>query len=276
MKSDPSVFMALKVFIGITMNLTVMVGCLLTNSSIAQSIGLLNESIVIVNPSEKKSKESEPLIIRKCDDFTLTGKGNNPEWNKAEWTRLTKLDEGGREYESKFKVLYSATGIYLHFYGQDDKITTKDYNDFENIFNGDVFEVFFHTNPAVMVYFEYEVNQMDKELILTISNLDGQSYTSWAPRQRAGKNQSGIKKMVDVIGGEKEVNGTIRSWSAEIFFPYGALGLLPNVPPKSGSYWNANFCRLDYDTGKMVKWSWTPTIENSFHELDKFLSIKFE
>jgi hypothetical protein len=218
----------------------------------------------------------EPLVVRKCDDFKVTGKGDNPEWNKTPWTLLTKLDEGSETYESKFKILSSHKGIYVLFHSKDDKITTKEYKDFESIFNGDVVEVFFHPDPQVTVYFEYEVNALDKELVLSISNLNGQNHKSWIPWHHGGKNGSDIIKMVDVVGGEKKVNSAIQSWSAEIFFPYGALGLLPNVPPKSGTLWNANFCRLDYDTGKMIKWSWTPTIEESFHELEKFRSIKFE
>ena len=122
------------------------------------------------------------------------------------------------------------------------------------------------------MYFEYEVNALDVELVLAISNLNGQQHKSWIPWH----HDSNIAKKVNVVGGEKKVNGAIQSWSAEIFFPYGVLGLMPNVPPTSGTVWNANFCRLDYDTGKMIKWSWTPTIKESFHELKEFLSIKFE
>lgn len=216
-------------------------------------------------------QEEVLLLVRSCSDFDITGRGDQAEWNKTEWQSLTKLDAGGKDYETKFKILYSSTGIYVLFRGVDEKITTKDYKDFENIFKGDVVEVFFYPNPPQRVYFEYEVNQLDKELILTLSNVEGQTPVSWIPWYR-----SGIKKMVNVIGGKKAVNSKIESWTAEIFFPYGALGLLPKIPPGSGSLWSANFCRLDYDSGSMVKWSWSPTIEKSFHELEKFRSIKFE
>lgn len=255
--------------------ITAIICCFKTNSTIAQSPVLSDQSSALVVSAGKKSEDAS-LVVRKCNDFQLTGKGNNTEWNKTGWTSLTKLDKSGEDYKSQFKILYSLTGIYVLFQSEDKKITTKDYKDFENIFNGDVVEVFFHPAPNVIEYFEYEVNQLDKELILTISNLNGQNWVSWIPWHHDGKNGSGIKKMVNVIGGEKELNGKIQSWSAEIFFPYGALGLLPHVPPASGSLWNANFCRLDYDSGTMVKWSWSPTIEKSFHELNKFLSIKFE
>jgi len=218
---------------------------------------------------------NNPLLVRKCNDFAITGKGNNAEWAKAEWKQLTKLDEGGKPNATRFKILYSSTGIYVLFQGDDEKITTKPYKDFESIFNGDVFEVFFHPDPDVNVYFEYEVNHLGKELILSISNINGK-FTPWIPRHNDGVHRTGIQRMVDVAGGEKEIDSAISSWSAEIFFSYTGLGLLPKVPPVSGTQWNANFCRLDYDTGSMIKWSWTPSITKSFHELDKFLSIKFE
>ncbi len=216
-----------------------------------------------------------PLTVKKSEDFSINGKGDHTSWTKAEWIPLTKLDAGGIAYPSRFKIMYSTTGIYVLFQGDDEKISTKDYKDFDNIFNGDVFEVFFHPVPAQMVYFEYEVNQLDKELVLAISNIEGHGYTPWIPWSST-REKSGVKKMVNVTGGEKKVNGTIRSWSAEIFFPYSVLGLLPGVPPRSGDIWNANFCRLDYDSGKMVKWSWTPSIKESFHELKAFRSVQFE
>src|SRR4029453_15164351 len=50
-------------------------------------------------------QKTTPLLVRKCTDFDLTGKGDNNEWTKAEWNYLTKLDSGGKIYASKFKIL---------------------------------------------------------------------------------------------------------------------------------------------------------------------------
>jgi hypothetical protein len=80
---------------------------------------------------------------------------------------------------------------------------------------------------------------------------------------------------VQVEGGKMELNGTIAAWNVELFFPYNLFSPLPNTPPVSGTTWNANFYRLDYDSGKMIKWSWAP-IEKSFHEFKKFGQIMFE
>ena len=233
--------------------------------------------VIFIFLSETAAQEltTTSLLVRKCNDFTITGKGTDSEWTKAEWNGLTKLDDGGKPNATKFKILYSATGIYVFFQGDDEKITTQDYKDFESIFNGDVFEVFFYPDPDVKVYFEYEVNHLGRELILAISNLNGK-WSSWVPRNNQGVHRTGIQRMVNVVGGDAGIGSNITSWTAEIFFSYNGLGLMPKVPPASGTQWKANFCRLDYDTGAMIKWSWTPSITKSFHELEKFLSIKFE
>ena len=213
-----------------------------------------------------------PLVVHKCSDFAITGKGDNAEWQKAKWTALIKINPGGKEDKTEFKILYSSTGIYVLFKGDDEKITSGYKNDFENLFTADVFEVFFHPYPSEPVYFEYEVSPLDKELVLLILNRNGK-FGGWIPWHYEDKNK--VVKKVNINGGEMKSNAAIQSWSAELFFPYKILNPLLNVPPASGSRWNANFCRLDYDTGNQVMFSWSP-VEKSFHEYKKYYALQFE
>jgi len=221
---------------------------------------------------EGRSQKTIPLLVRKCSDFYLAGNGDNNEWTKAEWNYLTKLDEGGKIYTTKFKILYSAKGVYVLFNGDDDKISTQYDKDFDDLYKGDVYEVFFHTDPNTPVYFEYEVNQLNKELVLLVPKINGSAH-GWIPWHY--EKERAVKKIIKVMGGKMISNAAITSWSAELFFPYDLFNPLGNVPPKSGTIWNANFYRLDYDSGKMIKWAWSP-VQKSFHELDKFRPIKFE
>ena len=218
------------------------------------------------------SQETIPLLVKKCADFVLTGKGDNKEWTKTEWNFLTKLDTGGKIDTTRFKILYSDKGVYVFFTGDDDKISTHYDKDFGDLFKGDVFEVFFHTDPNIRIYFEYEINQLNKELVLLIPTINGKAH-GWIPWRY--ENERAIKKMVSVTGGNETPNAAITSWSAELFFPYDLFRPLSNVPPSTGTIWNANFYRLDYDSGKMIKWAWSP-VQKHFHELDKFRPIKFE
>lgn len=216
------------------------------------------------------AQDNTPLTVKKTVDFSITGSGENAAWERAEWVPLVQLDKG-KPYESKFKVLYSATGIYVLFYGEDERINSPFENDFDPLFRADVFEVFFHPQPSTPLYFEYEISPLNRELVLLIPNLKG--IQGWLPWNYTGERK--VKKNVVVKGGPMENKAAIQSWTAELFFPYGLLSPLENTPPQSGTVWNANFCRLDYDSGSMIKWSWSP-IKSSFHEYKKYRSIKFE
>lgn len=212
------------------------------------------------------------LLVHRYNDFSVTGKGDNEVWQKTNWVTLKKLDAGGKNYESKFKILYSQKGIYVLFSGDDDRITSTYESDFDDLYNADVFEVFFHPDKQVPAYFEYEINPLDKELVLLILNTHGK-FAGWLPWNYKGEKR--VIKKVKITGGEMKPGASIKHCTAELFFPYQLLNPLHNVPPASGMRWNANFCRLDYDSGNMIKWSWAP-VKESFHEFEKYLPIVFE
>lgn len=233
-------------------------------------------SFIPVDPSLKRTAPSTgPVLqIQRCADFVLNGIGDEPAWQATAWSLLTKLDSGGRKYTTKCRMMYSTSGIYLSFTGDDDLITTRLYKDYENIFDGDVFEVFFHPDTARPVYFEYEINPLEKQLALSIARVGNKSlsWMPWNPDMPAM-----IRRKVHVNGSSSPKPGdAIHGWSAEIFFPYVVLGLLPDTPPKPGTRWDANFCRIDYDSGKMMLYSWSPNIQTSFHELGHYGTIEFE
>lgn len=213
-----------------------------------------------------------PLVVRSCQDFKINGSGDNVQWEKARWIDLQKLDTGGTAYKSRFKILYSPRGIYVLFDGADEKITSSFKKDFDPLFKGDVFEVFFDTAPAGPVYFEYEVSPLNKELVLLMVNRDD-SLSGWAPWAYRDGNK--VQKQTRISGGAMKPGRRLKGWSAELFFPYSLLGPLQKVPPVKGTRWNANFCRLDYDSGQMIKWAWAP-IEQSFHERQRYYALVFE
>jgi hypothetical protein len=193
---------------------------------------LLTTLALLVTASTLRAQATTaPLKVSRCHDFAITGEGNNAEWKKAVWHPLIKLDSAGPDYATAFKILYSSTGIYLLMEGEDHKITTKFDQDFQHLFDGDVFEVFLQPDTTQPVYLEYEVNALNKELALMVSKANGR-YAVLSSFHYADPNKA--KKMTHVGGGKAEMNSTIRSWSTELFFPYGVLSLLQDVPPVRG------------------------------------------
>lgn len=212
------------------------------------------------------------LIVPKCTDFELTGKGDNKQWDKTEWIQLPILDESENNYETKLKMLYSELGIYVLGSFEDKMISTDYTKDQSDIWNGDVFEVFLQTDPANPLYFEYEINPLNAELVILVPNNEG-DFFGWSPWHYEGPRK--IKKAVQVHGGKGESGAAISGWSVELFFPYALFKAMKNVPPKPGTEWRGNFYRMDYDSGERMRWSWAP-VTGSFHEYKKYWPITFK
>lgn len=236
-----------------------------------------------INHFYTPADQTDILRVPKTEDFTVIGTGSHPVWQSIEWQPMVKLDEGGEDYSSKFKICYSNTGIYVLFSGEDQRITSEYDEDFGELWNGDVFEVFFHPESAVPMspyksrtaasYAEYEINALGKELVLFIDRESDSSQSRYPDRYEGDRR---VKKAVHVSKVPDGTEGRIEGWSAEIYFPFSLLAEGIHAVPGSGAVWRANFCRIDYDTGNQIKWSWTPTIKKSFHELTSFLRIQFE
>ncbi|MBM3442401.1 MAG: hypothetical protein FJX89_06830 [Bacteroidetes bacterium] len=211
---------------------------------------------------------SDTIPVHRTADFTPDGIGSASSWALAEWHAMPRVGEKVSDFYSRFRILYSETGLYILFHGTDAKVTSLYRRDFDDLYRADVFEAFFHTRPADPVYFEYEISPRNRELVLIIPNLGGK-FLGWTPWKYDARRRT-IHK-VSIV---KE-KGRMTGWMAEVFIPFALLEPLRDNPPKPGIVWNANFCRLDYDSGRMEKWAWSP-VRSGFHEFDRYRSIHFE
>lgn len=215
--------------------------------------------------------ENDPLVIRKCTDFNITGDGTNDQWNKTDWVFLSHQGSDFIDYKTRVKVLSSTAGIYFLFDCEDEKLTTTLKGDNLNLWEEDVVEVFLWPAEDFPVYFEYEVSPMNYELPILVPNYKGK-FLGWLPW-----NYEGDKKVVhatSVRGGEKVSGGKVTAWTAEFFIPYKLLAPFPEVPPESGTRWRANMYRIDYDKGSS-HFSWRKT-SGTFHDYNRFGTFIFE
>ncbi len=220
---------------------------------------------------QTQRQERPQLSVKPADDFEVTGTGDNAAWRQAEWTPMRRRQADGHPYDSRFKMLYSATGLYFLMEGTDRKLTAAMKEDFMHLWTEDVFEVFLWTDERHPVYFEYEISPLNRELPILIPNFGGQ-FLGWRPWDYEGNRLT--RKATSVMGGAKESQAAIQGWRAEFFIPYALLRPLQNVPPKAGTEWRGNFYRVDYDDGKTTQWEWAP-VGKSFHEYQKYGDIVF-
>jgi hypothetical protein len=221
--------------------------------------------------SDVKHSENNTLIIRKSDDFELTGTGTHTAWNKTSWTALPSLSMDQKTYTTKAKLLYSDTGIYFLFFCEDKKINATMQADFLDLWNEDVIELFLQSDSTEPAYFEYELSPLNYELPITIYNEMGK-LNSWIPFHYEGDRKT--RHAVTIQGGIQKPNADIQSWTSEIFIPYRLLKPLLKSAPSSGTRWKGNLNRIDYDQGETL-WAWQRN-SGDFHEYDKFGVFEFE
>jgi len=218
-----------------------------------------------------QAEERPRLSVKPVEDFEVTGTGEHAGWRQPAWTALRRRQPDGHPYESRFKVLYSNTGLYFLMEGTDRTLTATMSEDFLDLWKEDVFEVFLWTDERYPVYFEYEISPLNHELPILIPNFGGQ-FLGWRPWHYERDRLT--RKATSSMGGPKESHASIQGWRAEFFIPYSLLKPLENVPPKPGTVWRANFYRIDYDDGKSTSWEWA-RVGKSFHEYQKFGDLLF-
>ncbi|MEY3921796.1 MAG: hypothetical protein RL634_1557 [Bacteroidota bacterium] len=216
--------------------------------------------------AETAFQDSGVLHIKKTTDFEINGKGDGKNWSQTPFVNLTHR-KGNKHYTSKFKMLYSENGVYCLYVSEDSMITSTLREDFADIYNEDVVEVFFWPNESSNIYFEYELSPYNYELPILVPNYEGK-FLGWRPWHYEGDRLTKHSASI------QSKNGQTTSWIAEFFIPYKLLAPLQNVPPKSGTMWRANFYRIDYDD-KTSQWSWMATRKN-FHDYEKFGKIIFD
>lgn len=217
------------------------------------------------------SEDLPETIVATTEDFDLTGDGSAQAWERGEWIPLKRRGEGGLEYETRVKLLYSTNGLYVLMDGSDSLLTATMTDDFLDLWNEDVFEVFLWTDQAYPVYFEYEISPLGHELPILIPNFQGE-FLGWRPWHYEGERLT--RRATATRDGPRESGATISGWSAEVFIPWALLEPLQGVPPQAGSVWRANFYRVDYDGGIHTSWYWSP-VSGTFHEFQRFGILRF-
>jgi hypothetical protein len=211
------------------------------------------------------------IIVKKCNDFIITGDGQSDSWDRTEWINFVQQDQKPVVYQTKVKVLYSETGIYFLFYCEDKKLISAMKADNLNLWEEDVVEVFLWTDESFPVYFEYELSPLNYELPIIVPNNNG-TFLGWLPWHYEGDRKT--VHATSVVGGKKESGSLVSGWIAEFFIPYKLLAPLNQVPPVSGTKWRANMYRIDYDNGA-THFTWQRIVK-TFHEYNAFGIFIFE
>ena len=65
------------------------------------------------------------LPVLPTADFDLDGSGRAPAWSAAPWAVLAPRKADGPAHETRAKLLYSKSGLYVLFDGADRRLSAK-------------------------------------------------------------------------------------------------------------------------------------------------------
>jgi hypothetical protein len=174
-----------------------------------------SELIEINRDLDRVEKE---LALKDLQDFVpfVNPTYSRPSHLKPLTTEFNELKEGRHDkvpYKTKFKILYSTTGIYCLYTCDDNLITATMKADFDDIYKEDVVEAFFWTEESSNIYFEYEVSPTNLELPILVPNYKGQ-FLGWRPWHYEGDRKTRHATHIEYK------DGKVVSWTAEFFIPF--------------------------------------------------------
>lgn len=182
--------------------------------------------------------------------ITLSGKLNNKIWTKIPKVQLVSTSGSKMKDQTEARMWYNNKGIYIGVKCFDRnagknkcKVTTRD----SNIWNDPSLELFIDPQLSRNYYYHLAVNQV------------GVQYDGFCGDMSWNGNWKAVT-YTDPAG---------KYWSAEIFLPFGELG----IDPTCGDWWGLNICRENHVLGEYSCWS--PT-HGSFHTPTKFGQINID
>jgi len=223
-------------------------------------------SALMAQPSGSSNPPDHIMQVMHCADFVLSGDGNESAWGSAQWITLNQ-QQPDSPYQTRFKIMYSDSGIYCLYHCEDSAIVSTLRGDFLDLWHEDVVEAFFWTDERIPVYFEYELSPLNFELPIMVPNYDG-NFFGWRPWHYEGK-----RRTRHAVAITENITNKGKSWTAEFYIPYALLKPIISSPPVKGTRWRANFYRIDYDHGQS-EWSWLP-VPGTFHDYKRYGTLEF-
>lgn len=236
-----------------------------------------NEGLILNMATQPKGQLLPLYECKKiAKDFTLTGKLDNPAWEKALPIQLLDAITGepGR-FPTESRVMYSDKYLYVGFHCQDDYIwgtvTARD----GAIYDEECVEVFL--NPAGILHQYYEINLSPKNIVY-----DATVLNSRTPENQHAKflalpewNLKNLQTAI-YVDGKTDDRGKGTGWTAEYAIPFDEIFGAPNTPPKPGDTWRVNFYRIDSpEKDQREHYAWSKTERAAFHLPWRFGYLRF-
>jgi hypothetical protein len=205
----------------------------------------------------------EPLPVVHCAHATfgdLCADAAAEPWCSAPALLLRETVTGGVPAQgTSLRLLHDETALRVLFDCTDNDPWATLATRKAPLYNEEVVEVFLDPEGDLLAYFEIEVNPLNAVLDLVVR-----------------RTRTGLRKEFrwECEGLRTRVHRHPRGWVAELAIPFGAIVAMP---PRAGTRWRANFCRIDRPRGREWELSaWSPTGRPRFHTPERFGILQFD
>lgn len=196
--------------------------------------------------------------------------------DEAFWRSAQQLTWGPVRYQTAFRALWSADGLYIRFDATDpDPWHTLAGRD-DRVWEEEVVELFVAPERAGRRYLEIELSPGNVATDLYVSLAEQRFDLAW--------NVAGLESRVHPW---RDSQGRTQGWIAIAFLPWTGVRLPATVPvsaqpPRPGDRWRFNVFRIERPGGKArpeagaLYLAWSPTGQRSFHVAEAFRDLEFQ
>lgn len=212
-----------------------------------------------------------PYIDR---DVVLSGKVDDPLWQRAEAVRLTDPISGAEKpYLTTARLLYNTQYLYIGFTCEDEYVWGEYTEHDSPIFTEECVEAFLCPSGKFRQY--YEINVSPRNTIFDAFILNGRA-SDGGRRMLSFVEYTceGLQTAVH-IDGQLGIPGAT-GWSVEYALPFHSLIGNDHLIPEPGDTWRLNLYRIDSRARHELDFSaWATVGKNDFHLPEYFGTLCF-
>ncbi len=213
---------------------------------------------------------------RAAGPIKIDGKADEPAWAKAVVIEsfVTFWANRPGKTRTKARLLWDDEYLYFHAEMEDADLYADVRETNGNIWENDVFELFFKPREDALGYYEFQVNALNAQFHVFMPSRGA----GGARRGRGGSadGKFAMKTAVVLQGTLNNWRDTDTGWSVEGRIPWQDFNRTGGRP-KAGDTWRFALCRYDYSKNfeSPNLTSCAPLKAGSFHQYEDYCRLKF-
>jgi hypothetical protein len=198
----------------------------------------------------------------------LDGDAGDEAWKRA--SELVLGDASGKPADpkaaTKVRALWDASALYLSFVVADDAVWSPYKDRDEELWNGDVVEVYLDPNADGKDYVELQISPNN---VVFDAKFDTRRQPAW----QTAKSFT-LEGLKSATGSQAATDDAPATWTVELSIPWASIPGWTKIPPSPGDEMRVNLFRIDAADEKVKGAQALSPAGGDFHDLEKAGTLK--